>query len=282
MPAHSLSTPRDDAAWFRLWGQFLRASPSYEIARRYKAGTLPADAVAPDDLEKVLAVYDDLGDVRAMSLVRWWRSVAIKQFGFEVSNPTLTRLGVISHDDDDDRLARIRSSVRDYLEEEWLDQIQPTSIIASIPIGLPKAQIMKQLSAMIGKAVAEERSQKRQFAGDKAPYKLMAAKLHYASVAKYLLCLQLRSKEPDLPNWRIGVIAKLSTTYSDQDARSKKPRYDEAGDHIALKELTSRALSRGHMIAENAARGIFPSYTKCENAMPVDYPFIHRDRFGPI
>ena len=44
---------------------------------------------------------------------------------------------------------------------------------------------------------------------------------------------------------------------------------DLADDKNALKILTSRAISRGRMIAENAARGVFPSYAPCTH--PVKF-----------
>lgn len=282
MNTESLSIPRDGAAWFRLWGQYLRASPSYERARQFRAGVLPDDAPLPDDFAKVLAVYDDLGDVRAMSIARWWRSVAIQQFGFLDDKPTLTRLGVVSYEDDDDQYARLRSSIKSYLEEEWLDQIQPTTLIAAIPIGLPKAQIVKQLSKLIAESTDEQQVMRRELVGRNAPYRLRDAKLHYDTSARYLRCLQLRSAHPDLTLWRIGAMAGISWHSSHLD-----PALPDGGDtkdnyREQIKFPTSRALNRGHMIAENAARGIFPLYAKCEHALPVDYPFIYRKRFGPI
>lgn len=271
-----LSTARGDADWFRLWGAFLRASPSYDLARRYRQNTLPDDAALPEDFETVVRVYDDLGDVRLMSRTRWWRRVAIPQFGLEASNPAVTRLGVVSHHDDDDAPAAIRRSVGDYLKEEWVEQIQPTSIIAAIPIGLPKAQIMKQLSAMIGEVVDAERKLKRPLAA--APYSLRGGRPRYSSALNYLACLMLRSKHPEMPNWRIGAMANLSIQHRNllKDVEDGK---DTISGRETLKELTSRALHRGHLMAENAARGIFPSYAPCENALPVDYPFIYRERF---
>ncbi|EZP69984.1 hypothetical protein BV96_03662 [Sphingomonas paucimobilis] len=236
----------------------------------------------PDDFEKVLAVYDDLGDVRAMSIVRWWRSVAIPQFGFLDDKPTLAPLGVVSYEDADDQLARLSGSLKSYLEEDWLDQIQPTALIAAIPIGLPRAQIMKQLLKLIADSTDEQQVVRRELVGRNAPYRLRDAKLHYDTSARYLHCLQLRSAYPDLTLWQIGAMAGISWHSSHLD-----PMLPNGGDTAEnyreqIKYPTSRALNRAHMIAENAARGIFPLYAKCEHAMLVDYPFIYRKRFGPI
>ena len=282
MPAKHLSIVSDDAKWYQLWGWYLRASPSYERARYFRTGVSIGGDDLPADFDDVLKVYDAFGDVRFMSITRWWRSVAIPQFGVSADRPKVTRLGSIRHYDEDDRFARIRSSLRDYLNEEWLDQIQPTSIIASIPIGLPKAQIMTQVSAMIDDlSKREAESGSATMTGD-APYKLSrATKLHYLSVLRYLKCLHVKSANPKMTLWQVGATAGLSVQHRSLDPLAE-PSSDNEKQRTALKELTSRALSRGHMIAENAARGIFPSYAKCEHALHVDYPFIYRKRFGPI
>lgn len=268
---------RDDLEWFRLWFQFLRVSPSYELARRYRAGELSDAMPLPADFENVLAVYDDLGDLLTAGFAEWWRSVAFQHFGYEGQKPELVRLGVLSFDDDDDQLMRLRSSVRDYLTEEWLDQGQPTAIVAAIPVGMPKAQIMKQFAAMLGGIAREEREHDRQLAGQTAKYGLVKAKLHQRSVAQYLDTVTTKAQSPSSTLWQIGALANLSYTHS----RWLDPTATPVGEHQIeardrLKILTSRALHRGHMIAENAARGIFPSYAKCEYAVPLDWEYLHR------
>ncbi len=269
-----------DADWFHLWFQFLLRSPSYELARRFMAGEAGLDL--PADFEAVLRVFDDFGDVQGVQFRHWWRDVGFHHFGWEGEKPKLTRLGVIAFDDVDDRLARMRSSVRDYLDEEWLDQAQPTTIIAAIPVGVPKAQIMKQLSGMIDAVTNDERDSGRKLAKPSTSYALArTGKLHRPSVWKYLRCLMIKAQQPELPLWGIGLKAKLSSTYSGMlDPQNPPPKHKEADYKNSLKILTSRALLRGHMIAENAARGLFPSYAKCEHALPVDYEFIRKVRVG--
>ena len=269
-----------DADWFHLWFQFLRRSPSFELARRVRQGE--TGLVLPADFDAVLACYDNFGDVQSFSFRHWWRDVGVRHFGWEGEKPKLTRLGVIAYDDADDRLLRLRSSVRDYLTEEWLDEAQPTTIIAAIPVGVPKAQIMRQLSGMIDTITSEERSLDRKLAKPTTAYALArTGKLHRPSVWKYLRCLMIKADYPAEPLWRIGLRAKLSATYSGMlDPNSPPPKHKEVDYKTSLKILTSRALLRGHMIAENAARGTFPSYAKCEHALPVDYEFIQRQRAG--
>lgn len=266
------SVRRDGLEWFRLWFGFLRVSPSYELARRYRSGELRQPAVMPADFETVLAVYDDLGDVSSIRFVEWWRGVGFQHFGYEGQKPELVRLGVLSYDDDDDQLMRMRSSVRDYLTEEWLDQSQPTAIVAAIPVGVPKAQIMKQIAAMLGGIAQEEREHERKLVGRAAKYGLVQAKLHQRSVGQYLDTVLAKARSPSSTLWQIGALANLSYTHSRWlDPTATPTGKDQIDARDRLKILTSRALHRGHMIAENVARGTFPSYAKCENAVPIDW-----------
>ena len=69
-----------------------------------------------------------------------------------------------------------------------------------------------------------------------------------------------------MPLWQIGLKAKLSDTYVGLMKKSEDGKGTD-DERKMLKEMTSRAVSRGHMVAENAARGIFPSYKKCPHAI---------------
>lgn len=257
---------REDIQWFQMWLQFLRLSPSYELARKCRAGELNGSEALPADFDTVLAVYDDLGDVIVPRFVDWWREVGISHFGFEGEKPSPSLLGTIQHGGDND----LGPAMRGYMSKSWPEQGEPKAIIAAIPVGLTKAQIAKWIDATFteygGEAVTPA-----------APsYELTGRKLRRRSVWQYMRCLLTKAANPDMTLWQIGAKVKLSTTYSDQEARSQQRTYDKAIDHKNLKEMTSRALNRGQMLAENAARGIFPSYTKCPTAMPFDWAETHQ------
>jgi hypothetical protein len=73
---------------------------------------------------------------------------------------------------------------------------------------------------------------------------------------------------PRQPLWRVGARAKVSDTYSRElDAGARIPRGEQVYDRSVLAVLTSRAWSRGIALAENAARGRFPSYGMPEHAV---------------
>lgn len=254
---------REDIAWFQLWFNFLQLSPSYELARRSRTGELTGNEVLPANFDAVLAVYDNLGDVIAPRFVDLWREVGIQHFGFTGDKPSPALIGTVQHRGHND----LSNALAGYMSGEWEQQGEPTAIIAAIPVGLPKAQILKWLDGIMPEPVKARPSE--------PTYKLHGKKLHRSGIWKYLRCVMVKAANPDMTLWQIGEKVKLSGTYSDQESRSKQQTYDQASDRKNLKELTSRALLRGQMIAENAARGIFPSYTKCPHAMPFDWAETH-------
>lgn len=70
------------------------------------------------------------------------------------------------------------------------------------------------------------------------------------------------------PLWRVGYEAGFSSTYTTAIAAALKAGQEPTADQKErLKILTSRGLARAWMIAENAARGTFPSYSKCPEAV---------------
>lgn len=247
----------------RHWYDALRLSPSYELARLHNAGELPPGMPLPADFDKVLTVYGDLGDVRK-DIDRWTNDHAFRAFGYGGQKPAVAKLGIMRLDENAD----IATTIDGYSATAWMQQGERTTLIAAIPAGLPRAQITKQLMAMLDEIPKAERE-----LSPMAPrYKMGGGKHSLKSAQKYIKCLKRRAMQPHLTLWQIGALEKLSRMHSKWLDPAVKPTGDdqiEARDR--LKILTSRAIKRGHMIAENAARGVFPSYADCPTALPIDW-----------
>lgn len=268
--------PRRDVAYYMLWFEYLALSPSYELARKFRAGQLTdADkAKLPVDFDTVLAVYDDLGDVQAVLFETWWLETAIPLFGYQGEKPRVARVSLLKPDTIEPAV-ELKSSAQGYVEGAWHKQGQQTTLVLAIPVGLPKAQIAKQVAAFVEKLPEAE----RQTVSRPPKYKLVKRKLDSKSLFKYIMCMWLKANAPKVALWRLGVHAKVSSTYSSRlDPMAKLPRHQQTDDRNALKILTSRALNRAHMMAENAARGLFPTYTKCADAVAPDWREIDRLR----
>lgn len=249
------------------WYSALLISPSYELARQCRAGVLPERAKLPADFDAVLSVYDDLGDVRR-EIDEWLNDRAFRAFGYGGEKPSVTGLGVVRYDGELGQFDAVRDNLYGFERVTWVEQGERTSLIAVIPNGLSKAQIVKQIMAMLDDIPATERD-----LSPAAPkYEVLAKGKAMSSVRKYLRCVEHRARKPSMTLWQIGAAVKLSTMYNGRLDPKAKPAGDvDVKDRTALKILTSRAIQRGHMIAENAARGTFPSYAKCSDAMAIDW-----------
>lgn len=255
---------RDQVILGAVWFEFLLISPSYELARRERAGTLTdADRQRlPADFDVVLSVYDDFGDVQRISRDEWWLAKGIRYFGYQGEQPAVHPIHVL-RDNRPNLLQRGVERLTEYLNGPWQKQGSPNSMIVSIPTGLSKAEVIDQVSNLLD-GVPEKY---RETVLIPAKYEVHGKKHDIDSYFRYLKCLALRAEFPEAKLWEIGVAAELSSTYSARIAKGQ----GSVEDQQSLKMLTSRQLYRGVMMAENAARGIFPSYQPCAHPVSPEW-----------
>lgn len=251
--------------FYLLWLEYLAVSPSYELARRYRAGELTdADKERlPADFEAVLAVYDDLGDVQRVTFLDWWSERGLAVFGYEGAKPRVQRIDNLRSN----RHRRAAERVQTFIEGDWTEQGQPNAMLVSIPVGLSKTQITRQLGKLLDRYEAGHRV----LPEPQAKYPLVGTRQRKDTLFRYLFVVWVRCAMPRQPLWRVGARAKVSDTYSRElDAGARIPRGEQVYDRSVLAVLTSRAWSRGLALAENAARGRFPSYDIPEFAVEAD------------
>lgn len=259
---------RKDGVWatklgfYLLWMEYLAVSPSYELARRYRADVLTDDERArlPKDFDTVLAVYDDLGDVQRVTFLDWWSLRGLSVFGYEGAKPHVQRIDNLRSN----RNRKAAERVQKFIEDDWTEQGQPNAMLVSIPVGLSKTQITRQL----GKLLARYEDERRVLPERRSKYPLVGTRQRKDTLFRYLFVVWVRCAMPRQPLWRVGARAKVSDTYSRElDAGARIARGEQVYDRSVLAVLTSRAWSRGLALAENAARGRFPSYDMPDHAV---------------
>jgi hypothetical protein len=251
--------------FYLMWMEYLAVSPSYELARRYRAGELStADQQRlPKDFETVLAVYDDLGDVQRIRFLDWWSERGLAVFGYEGTKPRIRRIDTLRSN----RHRKAAERLQNFIADEWTEQSQPNALLVSIPLGLSKTQITRQL----GKLLARYTGELRVLPERKAKYPLLGTRQRKDTLFRYLFVIWVRCSMPRRALWRVGARARVSDTYSRElDAGARIERGTQVYDRSVLAMLTSRAWSRGLALAENAARGRFPSYERLEHAVEPD------------
>lgn len=259
-------------AYYLMWFEYLAISPSYEMARRIRSNTLrdsDRDKI-PADIDDVLAVYDDLQNVQRILFPVWWRKYGLSHFGYEGSPPRVSKVGDLFHDKINGAAPK---RMRRFIENGWVDQGKQRCVLVAIPVGLPQGRITRQVNAILNKLDDEERT----LQPPRAKYPLLGQRHHRETLFRYLGTTWLRAAAPRWSLWRVGARAKVSDTYSPElDHKAKVVPGQGTYDREMLTILTSRALLRARMISENAARGRFPTYEPCVDAMDFDYPKLYQ------
>ncbi|MBO9422370.1 hypothetical protein J7481_22860 [Labrenzia sp. R4_2] len=248
-----------------LWFEYLAISPSYELARRHFAGEDLNPDLLPADFETVLSVYEDLGDVQQHLFRQWWREVGLSNFGFGCEKPKVWMTGFTYEGFDPDSLA---DEVGYFFNEEWLDYGQQETIILAIPMGLPMSEIAKQVDEYIKRFSKQNRTLKI----PEPKYKLTEGKFRADALRRYYRLVQYQARHPLEPHWKVGLLAPIRDLQNDkaqnQHNSSERPDADRRKN---LASGTWRSIEQARMIAENAARGSFPNYSRCEHALKFNF-----------
>ena len=245
-------------AGFQLMFEFLRLSPSYELARKHRTNGLRPREMAslPADFDQVLKTYDLIGDVSTEFFRSWWLKRGLEVFGNPYKKPRVHSICTLSAGHALD-LSQIASPITDFLNNERNEEGLTASLILSVPLSLKRSELLKQISLLIAanRTIATESEKKPQL-------KLVSKRLRANVLFKGLRLLWLKAAKPDWELWRLGAKAELSDSYSkvlDPNAPKKSQTFIEKDDRIIMSKITSRYLSKYEAIAENAARGFFPT-----------------------
>lgn len=245
-------------AGFQLMFEFLRLSPSYELARKQRTRGLSQREISslPRDFDQVLKTYDLIGDVSTDFFRSWWLKRGLQVFGNPYKKPRVHSIGLLNAGKSVG-LSEIASPITDFLNNERNEEGLTASILLSVPLTLKRSELVKQISMLIteNSSIATDTDKKPQL-------KLVSKRLRANVLFKGLRLLWLKAAKPDWELWRLGAKAELSDSYStvlDPNAPKKSKTFIEKDDRIIMSKITSRYLSKYEAIAENAARGLFPT-----------------------
>jgi hypothetical protein len=263
-----------DVYRYVFWFEYLALSPSYELARRCRAGESLDEAALPDDFEDVLAVYDDLGDVQLVLFRQWWRQIGLRNFGFDCEKPKVWLVGTtgdgIQPDPD------LTNELGYFFEEEWLDYGQQETMILAVPTGLTAAEIANDLNEIMERVASKRQALKT----PPAKYQLVEGRFRADALRRYYRLVQYQAMNPTYPHWKVGQLAFTSRNHGTKIATSAPvSKMPDADQRKNLANSTRRSIEYARMIAENAARGRFPTHDTHPHALKFDYPEL-RDRIN--
>ena len=239
-----------------LWFELLALSPSYELARRYRQqnGKLSAadKARLPADFDTVLKVYDDFGDVQQLFFKQWWLQRGLKLLGSQGDRPETELLFKASAQEplNDEKLLRTRQ----YFSRAWKEAHQPDVMVVAVPLNIGRQKALKEVKKLI------DRHAVPLFEPPPPKYKLADKDMHVKSLVDAMAVLYMRCAKPDFKLWQVGVEANISKSYSQMfNSKTTKRNATNSEELRHLEMMTSRKYRQARFIAENAARGIFPS-----------------------
>ena len=101
-------------------------------------------------------------------------------------------------------------NIHNYVDEKWVSEGSQNTILVAIPIGLPKARIASQVSAILDKHPKPAKTIKPQ----DSKYSLSGKRQNKDMLFRYMHVLRGRAAMPKYALWRVGVKTGVSDTYS--------------------------------------------------------------------
>lgn len=218
-------------AFFRL----LQISPSYWLAHKGEHENLP--------LEEVARVYERFGEVWERPYWDWWFDTAQFQFGAEQAT-SVTKLGLTKPQNalSNREIEELGSNLRQYYEQDLRRMGRPATLLLSLPLAGDRRSLLRQVEILLDQAF-----ETTELPRSSAPFPLLRNKIRDKTVDRAIRAVHAQAEYPQETLFAVGGRAKLSPSYAASDNRE------------AMTQLVSRHLLRAFRLAENAARGIYPS-----------------------
>ena len=272
-----ITTEKDDL--LILLYEYLKISPSYQWVHEKKIESLTASEnefasdetyglsadrstytyngmwdvrQAPDRFEALIKKYHRLKNAHKLDFIRWRNEVLImplRNKPYRSVEYVWVHLANDHQYSDEEAIEIACKNLRDIFYES----IKADTAFIKIPLNDNKRNVMKSIETSLDFYKLLER--KNSIRKDNKRINLNALK-------KGLTLLKNKAKHPELEQWRIGLMSDVSPTHSkllSSNAKRKVSNIDEKESRDTLGKLTSRALRKYESIAENAARGRFPS-----------------------
>ena len=224
---------------------YLKSSPSY-LALRNEALNYTNPWGLPSDYEQVKQVFDDFGPTFKMREADWWAAIGMHLYGVKAADP---KVQVVAELDEVNQSVTVAKTVSD-------------SLVVQIPLSITKSQAIKEFKKLV-----EEYTFANAVPKAVAPkYQLTNSKLTKHTLMLGLKALRLYEKQ--VPLWQIGNRLKLIPGQCFDESELDKPKaYLYSDNKEVLSIAASRLIKTASLIAENAARGRFPSDKPFKEAM---------------
>ncbi len=238
---------------------YLKLSPSYKLVCEWaRKGSKAMPTNAPKDWKLMVKTYENFGDVWHIPESRWWDSRGKALFGIKAAKAQTFAIGY------SDSVHLINSKSADQSQKTWQDMANPECLVIAIPTNQTKQMALKQINAIVraGNFV----STKPRLI--KPKYVLIRSKLREPTIK--LGTMALKMYHQDIPLWMIGNQLRLSPAHQielDNEGIPKANELNVSDKKIRLQIMASKLINKAELIAENAARGLYPTDAPCKYAL---------------
>ena len=213
--------------------EFLLASPSYQLAHKQRTvGLSKAEKkLLPPDFKKVLEVYDACGDIQGQGFDRWWQECGRDLLRFHQSRENL--------------------------------------IAYPVDLNQPLSKLIKEFSQQIAE-LKEARKAKS------SPIQILANKIKLGALHLKLELINEKGRLEHragkrIEHWRLAVQTGIKSKWKAELKPDSNKTVSNMEARTILGVLVSKHLKEALWIAENAARGVFPSMEPIDTGLEFDY-----------
>lgn len=186
----------------------------------------------------------------------------VAQFRFGVSAipraRTLLRLNQLD-EPNAEAVAQATSLLETYLAADRPSEGQPAALVLAIPVSRDRRRVLREVAALIEKEFGPEDLDK-----GAASAKLIDNKMRERTLILAMKVLLARASVPSAKLYQVGNGTKIAPQYW-TDPKSRRSAGQDT-NRALMEIVVSRHLRRAYLLAENAARGRFPSL----DPLPVD------------
>jgi len=241
---------------------YLKLSPSYKLVCEWaRNGRKTSPINAPKDWKQIVSTFEDFGDVWRIAESRWWHSRGKGLFGIQAAKPQAFAIGYSEQGN------LIHSKAAAHSQKFWQDMSNPECLVIAIPTSQTKQMALKQISNIIRSSDFASSKPKPV----KPKYELIRSKLREPTIK--LGTLALRMYHQDIPLWMIGNQLGLSPAHHIELDNKGSPSGIESNlseKKARLGILASKLISKAELIAENAARGLYPTDAPCRYGLKFE------------
>lgn len=250
---HELSVTSD---WrYPRFLDFLQISPSYRLAHLVATGAVKrSDQSLPADFQQVERTYAAFGDVTHTYFWDWWLRTAQYQFGVSLKPEArvLLKLDIRQQPTETD-IRQAETELADHLFIDRPAQGNQATIVVALPVHNDRKTMLKAFERLLDETYGLLGQQE-----GIAPFSIQRNKMREHTLRMALRVLRARAALPKERLFIIGHRANVSPANVTGEQRSRVNGEDK-DKRKQMEIMTIRHLNRAYVLAENAARGLFPS-----------------------